>query len=73
MSSSLQSTLLMSCEMTDVLCDIERAGIKIDKQALIQLKEDFENEQEELRLKLRSMAQTAMGDTPFNLDRKSVV
>ena len=68
MSSSLQSTLLMSCEMTDVLCDIERAGIKIDKQALIQLKEDFENEQEELRLKLRSMAQTAMGDTPFNLD-----
>ena len=68
MSSSLQSTLLMSCEMTDVLCDIERAGIKIDRQALIQLKEDFENEQEELRHKLRSMAQAAMGDTPINLD-----
>ena len=32
MSSSLQPTLLMSCEMTDVLCDIERAGIKIDKR-----------------------------------------
>jgi len=68
MTSSLVPTVMMSCELTDVLCDIERAGIKINREVLQQLKTDFENEQEELKLKLRSMAQAAMGDTPINLD-----
>lgn len=65
---SLVATLQMSCELTDVLCDIERAGIKIDKEALDQLRLDFEQEQADLLLKLRLMAQAAMGDTPINLD-----
>ena len=66
--TNLIPTLRMSCELVDVLCDIERAGIKIDTDALQKLKHDFEKEQIELQFKLRSMAQKAMGDTPINFD-----
>jgi len=65
---SLVPTFKMSCELTDVLCDIERAGIKINRESLDQLKLEFEQEQADLTLKLRLMAQAAMGDTPINLD-----
>ena len=68
MTANLLSTLKMSLELTDVLCDIERAGIKVNVHTLNTLREDFENELEELKLKLRGLAQDAMGDTPINLD-----
>ena len=68
MATNLLPTLKMSLELTDVLCDIERAGIKINVNTLNTLREDFENELEELKLKLRSLAQDVMGDTPINLD-----
>ena len=66
MATNLLPTLKMSLELTDVLCDIERAGIKINVNTLNTLREDFENELEELKLKLRSLAQDVMGDTPIN-------
>ena len=68
MTANLLSTLKMSLELTDVLCEIERAGIKVNVDTLNTLREDFENELEELKLKLRSLAQDAMGDTPINFD-----
>ena len=68
MATNLLPTLKMSLQLTDVLCDIERAGIKINVNTLNTLREDFENELEELKLKLRSLAQDVMGDTPINLD-----
>ena len=42
MTANLLSTLKMSLELTDVLCDIERAGIKVNVDTLNTLREDFE-------------------------------
>ena len=42
MATNLLPTLKMSLQLTDVLCDIERAGIKINVNTLNTLREDFE-------------------------------
>lgn len=54
--------------MTNVLTDMEINGIKIDKNALYKLRDDYQAEMIILNKKLDTMVKEAMGDTPVNLD-----
>jgi DNA polymerase I-like protein with 3'-5' exonuclease and polymerase domains len=67
MASKLLNTLRLSLEMTDVLANLERTGIKIDPSALADIEKEYLNEFNELGSKLQAMAEHAMGDTPVNL------
>ena len=68
MASKLLKTLQLSLEMTDVLSDLERTGIKIDPVELEKIEKEYRDEMNELELKLQRMAEEAMGDTPVNLN-----
>lgn len=68
MASKLLNTLRLSLEMTDVLADLERTGIKIDPVELSRIEDEYRKEMNELEVRLQSMAETAMGDTPVNLN-----
>jgi len=67
MASKLLNTLRLSLEMTDVLANLERTGIKIDPVELDKIEQEYRNEMNELEKKLQRMAEEAMGDTPVNL------
>jgi len=67
MASKLLNTLRLSLEMTDVLANLERTGIKIDPSALKDIENEYRSEMDELENKLQRMAEEAMGDTPVNL------
>ena len=68
MASKLLNTLRLSLEMTDVLANLERTGIKIDPQSLAEIEKEYRDEMNELEIKLQRMAEEAMGDTPINLN-----
>ena len=65
---SLVPTIKLSMEMTDVLCDIERSGLKINLDTLDQIEDQYRQELLILEGELRDLAQEAMGDTPVNLN-----
>ena len=65
--SKLQPTLYLSFEVTKVLSGMERDGIKIDRQALNLVKDQYTKELEDLRLFLDKEVSRVMGDTPVNL------
>ena len=65
---SLLPVLKMSMEFTDVLIDIERAGLKVCQETLDKLKHDYEKESVSLENDLNLIIQDVMGDTPINLD-----
>lgn len=65
--SKLQPTLYLSFEVTRVLAGMERDGIKIDRQALNLVKDQYTKELEELELFLNKEVTRVMGDTPINL------
>ena len=67
MEKELIPTLKLSLEMTSVLADIEYVGLKINKQTLAEIREEYETEMYELQLRLESLSRDAMGDTPINL------
>ena len=67
MASKLLNTLRLSLEMTEVLSNLERTGIKIDPVELDKIEEEYRDEMNELEKKLQRMAEEAMGDTPVNL------
>ena len=54
--------------MTDVLCDIERSGLKINLDTLEEIEDQYRQELLILEGELRDLAQEAMGDTPVNLN-----
>ena len=68
MASKLLNTLRLSLEMTEVLSNLERTGIKIDPSALSEIEDEYRKEMNELEVKLQRMAEDAMGDTPVNLN-----
>jgi len=68
MASKLLNTLRLSLEMTDVLANLERTGIKIDPSALADIEKEYREEMNALEVKLQRMAEEAMGDTPVNLN-----
>ena len=58
----------MSMEFTDVLTDIERTGLKICSESLEQLRQEYMEESQSLKIDLECIIQDVMGDTPINLD-----
>ena len=58
----------MSMEFTDVLTDIERTGLKICSESLEQLRQEYMEESQSLKIDLEYIIQDVMGDTPINLD-----
>lgn len=67
-NQALLPTLRLSLEMTDALSRIEQNGIKINRQTLSKIREEYQAELFELERRLNQMAADAMGDTPINLD-----
>ena len=65
---TLVPTLRLSLEMTNVLAHIEQNGIKINRQTLAEIRNEYEEELFQLERRLNELAQHAMGDTPVNLD-----
>ena len=65
---TLLHTAKLSMDMTRVLTDIERAGIRIDTEALQNIKQEYNNRIEELLEELKVSIEQVMGDTPINLD-----
>lgn len=66
--SNLKPTLLLSLEMTNVLAHIEQNGIKINKNTLTEIRNEYEQELFTLERRLNILAANSMGDTPVNLD-----
>ncbi len=66
--SRLQPKLYLSFEVTKVLAGMERDGIKIDRQALNLVKDEYTKELEELGIFLNKEIARVMGDTPINLN-----
>ncbi len=64
----MKQVVKLSMEMLDALIDIERAGIKISNEKLAKIKADYQAEYDQLYSDLMDIAETAMGDTPVNLD-----
>ena len=67
-NQALLPTLRLSLEVTDVLADIERNGIKINRATLADIRKEYEDELFTLERRLQELAANAMGDTPVNLD-----
>ena len=67
MTNYLLPTLLLSFEMTDTLSRIERNGLRINLDTLDQIEKQYQEELDELELRLNDMAREAMGDTPISL------
>ena len=65
--SKLQPTLYLSFEVTRVLAEMEKDGIKIDRQALNKVKHEYTLEANELEKYLNEEIKRVMGDTPINL------
>ena len=65
---SLLPVIKMSMEFTDVLIDIERAGLKICQESLDSLKKEYKEESCALEKDLNIIIQEVMGDTPINLN-----
>lgn len=67
-NKGLTPTIKMMNEFTKVLIDMERNGIKIDKEALKEVKEEYQREQRALKITVSKMVVNVMGDTPVNLE-----
>ena len=64
----LSKTVSMMNEFCRTLVNIERAGVKIDTEALELVAKEFTEEAEQLKHDLNSYVKRYMGDTPINLD-----
>ena len=76
MQRTLLPTLRLSLEMTDVLARMERNGLKINLDTLEDIRQEYQQEMDELEVRLERLARDAMGDTPVNLsspDDRSVL
>ena len=67
-NKGLIPTIKMMNEYTKVLIDMEGNGIKIDKKALQEVKEEYIKEQTALKIKIGKLVANVMGDTPVNLE-----
>ena len=64
----LMSTLTLSNELTNVLTDVERMGIKISNENLQKIKIAYQKEWATLEHNLQKIIEEVMGDTPINLE-----
>ena len=63
----MRKVLDLTNEMCRTLIDVERAGIKIDVEALDHLETAYRQEFAALERELNELASKALGDTPFKL------
>jgi len=66
--SVLMEPVVMSNRVAVSLARIYQRGFKIDQQALARVKEEFENEKEELEAAVDQQVTELMGDVPINLN-----
>lgn len=66
--SGLASTIDLSNEVALVLAKLYKTGMKVDFDALDQVRKEFETERDEIVKLLQSHVRTLMGDTPINLN-----
>lgn len=64
----LVPTVKMMCEFLKDVLDMERVGVKIDMDALQDIKTEYMAELAQLDIDLDALIQGVMGDTPINLD-----
>lgn len=66
--TGLKKTIHMMEEFCRVLATMERNGVTIDEEALLQVEKEFTEEAEMLKVDLEKLVREVMGDTPINLD-----
>jgi DNA polymerase I-like protein with 3'-5' exonuclease and polymerase domains len=64
----LHKTIELTNEVSVVLSRIYQTGFKVDKDALEEVRKEFEQEKAELERDLNGYVRTLMGDTPINLN-----
>jgi len=67
MAAQIAPLKLMN-EFLPVLIDVERNGVKVDKEALDKVEEEFKAKHKELEARLTTILQQVMGHTPINLN-----
>lgn len=67
-SRNLINIIILMNEMLEFLVEIERNGIAIDREALAEVKAEFEAELAQLEHDLNAIVVDVMGDTPINLN-----
>ena len=65
--NGLDPTLRLSFEMPDALASIEQEGLKINLDTLEEIERSYQQEMDDLEVRLKELAQDAVGDTPINL------
>ena len=71
--AGLLKTVDLTNEMAVCLSRIYQRGFTVDMSKLDEVRKEFEEERKELENALQEHVVNLMGDTPINLDRKSVV
>ena len=66
--SGLMPTVELSNQVTKTLTRMNQKGIKVDKDALDKVREEFERERNDLVTELDRIARDLMGDYPINLN-----
>ena len=76
-NQGLLPTIEMMCAFLYCIIEMQHNGLKVDRKALIKLKEETIEERTTLERELQHMVQEVMGDTPINLqsadDRSKVL
>jgi len=67
-NKGLIKTRDMMCQFTDVLSEMEQAGIKIDQARLKQVENEFTKEKTNLEIRIKELISETMGDTPVNIN-----
>jgi DNA polymerase I-like protein with 3'-5' exonuclease and polymerase domains len=66
-NKTLWNIVILMNEMLLFLAEIEKNGIKIDKEKLAEIEADYKRELQQLESDLESIARQVLGDTPFSL------
>jgi DNA polymerase I-like protein with 3'-5' exonuclease and polymerase domains len=65
---SLTPVFTLMNEMLLFLVEIERNGIRIDMDTLLEVEQDFLQEKADIEQRLKEIVRSVMGDTPINLN-----
>ena len=65
---SLLSSVMLTNKVCVTLAKIYKNGFKVDKEALDQVRTEFEKEKHDVENRLKQQVQYLMGDTPINLN-----
>lgn len=64
---TLWNIVILMNEMLLFLAEIEKNGIKIDEDKLLEIEQDYKTELKQLEYDLEKIAREVLGDTPFSL------